>query len=132
MAVGYQTGRSQLVNGVVGASVATIPDYHLHKLSSINIQIVQCSAATLCRLRKSWKKTEDVERLCKAGGWPRKIEEPLNAGAIDGFVAVLNRERDSLSTLETVSEARIARHGLPAGLMARMKGSVKTWRRAAT
>src|ERR1700755_411549 len=39
-------------------------DYHLHKLSSIDIQdIVQCSAATLCRLRKSWKKTGDVEWL---------------------------------------------------------------------
>jgi hypothetical protein len=35
-------------------------------------------------------------------------------------------EKDSLSTLKTISEARIARHGLPAWLMARMKGSVKT------
>ena len=35
--------------------------------------------------------------------------------------------KDSLSTLEGISEARIARHGLPAGLMARMKASVKTW-----
>ena len=39
---------------------------------------------------------------------------------------------DTLSTLEGISEARIARHGLPAGLMARMKASVKTWRRAAS
>ena len=61
-----------------------------------------------------------------------KLREPLNADAIEGRVAVLNQEKDSLSTLETISEARIARHGLPAGLMARMKGSVKTWRRAAT
>ena len=47
-------------------------------------------------------------------------------------VAVLDQERDSLSTLESMSEARIARHELPAGLMARMKASMKTWRRAAS
>ena len=39
--------------------------------------------------------------------------------SIGECVAVLNQERDSLSTLEGMSEARIARHGLPAGLMAR-------------
>jgi hypothetical protein len=61
-----------------------------------------------------------------------KLWEPLNADAIEGCVAVLNQEKDSLITLETISEARIARHGLPAGLIARMKGSVKIWRRAAT
>jgi hypothetical protein len=49
---------------------------------------------------------------------------------IEECVAVLNQERDTLSTLESISEARIARYGLPAGLMARMKASVKTWRRA--
>ena len=47
-------------------------------------------------------------------------------------VAVLNQERDSLSTLEGISEARIARHGLPAGLMARIEACVETWRRAAS
>jgi hypothetical protein len=45
---------------------------------------------------------------------------------------VLSQEKDTLSTLERISEARIARHGLPAGLMTRLKDSVKTWRRAAS
>jgi hypothetical protein len=49
---------------------------------------------------------------------------------IEECVAVLNQERDTLSTVEGISEAQITRHGLPAGLMARMKVSVKTWRRA--
>jgi len=47
-------------------------------------------------------------------------------------VAVLNQERDSFSTLEGIFEAWIARYGLPAGLMARIKASMKTWRRAAS
>jgi hypothetical protein len=51
---------------------------------------------------------------------------------IKEYVAVLNQERDSLSILEGISGARIARHGLPAGLMARIKASMKTWRRAAS
>jgi transposase len=62
-------------------------DYRLHKLSSIDIQdIVQCSAATLCRLRKSWKKTRDVERLYKAGGRPRKIEDRLEEALVQLFL----------------------------------------------
>jgi len=52
--------------------------------------------------------------------------------SVEEYIAVLNQERDSLSTLEGISEARIARHGLPAGLMARIKASMKTWRRAAS
>ena len=55
-----------------------------------------------------------------------KLREPLHLDSIEECVAALNQERDSLSTLEGMSEARIARHGLPAGLMARMKASVKT------
>jgi hypothetical protein len=43
--------------------------------------------------------------------------------SIKDYVAVLNQEWDSLSTLEGISEARIARHGLLAGLVARMKAS---------
>jgi hypothetical protein len=61
-----------------------------------------------------------------------KAREPLLVDSIEECIAVLNQQRDDLTTLETISEARIAQHGLPAGLMARMKGSVKTWRRAAT
>jgi hypothetical protein len=45
---------------------------------------------------------------------------------IEEYVAVLNQERDTPSTLEGISEAQIARHGLPAGLTARMKASIKT------
>ena len=37
---------------------------------------------------------------------------------------------DTLSILERISKARVARHGLPAGLMTRLKDSVKTWKRA--
>ena len=40
-------------------------------------------------------------------------------------VAVPNQERDKPSTLEGISEARIIRHGLPAGLIARMKVFMK-------
>jgi hypothetical protein len=61
-----------------------------------------------------------------------KLREPLLLDSIEECVAVLNQERDSLSTLEGMSEARIARHGLRAGLMARMKASVKTWRQTAS
>jgi hypothetical protein len=76
MAPALSAGQLALARHCLAYNDAT--DYHLHKLSSIDIQdIVQCSAATLCRLRKSWKKTGDVERLCKAGGRPRKIEDRL-------------------------------------------------------
>ena len=51
---------------------------------------------------------------------------------IEQYFVVLSQERDTLSTLERISEARVARHGLPAGLMIRLKDSVKTWRRAAS
>jgi hypothetical protein len=61
-----------------------------------------------------------------------KLREPSLEDTIKKIIAVLDQERDSLSTLESMSEARIARHELPAGLMARMKTSVKTWRRAAS
>ena len=50
-----------------------------------------------------------------------KLREPLLLDSIEECVAVLNQEMDSLSTLEGMPEARVARHGLSAGLMARMK-----------
>jgi hypothetical protein len=40
--------------------------------------------------------------------------------------------RKGFNTLEGISGARIARHGLPADLMVRIKISVKTWRRGAS
>jgi len=74
---------------------------------------------------------EDPDDLHSYIAW-FKLREPLLEATIEEVVAVLDQERDSLSTLESISEARIARHELPAGLMARMKASVKTWRRAAS
>lgn len=55
-----------------------------------------------------------------------KLREPFLEDIIEEVIVVLDQERDSLSTLESTSEARIARHELPVGLMARMKASVKT------
>jgi hypothetical protein len=49
---------------------------------------------------------------------------------IEEYLVVLSQEMDTLSTLERISEARVARHGLPAGLMTRLKDSVKTWKQA--
>ena len=36
--------------------------------------------------------------------------------------------KDTVIILERIPEARVARHGLPAGLMTRLKDSVKTWK----
>ncbi len=51
---------------------------------------------------------------------------------IEESLVVLSQEKDTLSTLERISEARVVRYGLSAGLMTRLKDSVKAWRRAAT
>jgi hypothetical protein len=51
---------------------------------------------------------------------------------IEQYFVVLSQEKDTLSTLKRISEARVSKHGLPAGLMTRLKDSVKTWRRAAS
>jgi hypothetical protein len=48
---------------------------------------------------------------------------------IEECLIVLSQEKDTLSTLERISEARVTRPGLPVGLMTRLKDSVKTWRR---
>ena len=61
-----------------------------------------------------------------------KLREPHNIDRIECVMATLKAEDDTLSTLESISEHRIAQQKLPAGLMARMKVSVKVWRRAAT
>jgi hypothetical protein len=61
----------------------------------------------------------------------RRVQTPL-VGIIEEYLVVFSREEETLCTLDSISEARIARHGLPAGLMARMKASVKTQRQAAT
>jgi hypothetical protein len=42
-----------------------------------------------------------------------KLCEPLLADTIDECLVVLSQEKDTLSTLERISEARVARHGLP-------------------
>ena len=59
-----------------------------------------------------------------------KLREPQFADSIEECLVVLSQEKDTLSTLERISEARVARHGLPAGLMTRLKDSIKTWKRA--
>jgi hypothetical protein len=47
-------------------------------------------------------------------------------------MATLQEEEDSLSTLESISEDRVARHKLPAGLVTRIKINVKLWRKVIT
>jgi hypothetical protein len=47
---------------------------------------------------------------------------------IEECLVILSQEKDILSTLESISEARVARYGLLAGLVTRLKDSVKTWR----
>jgi hypothetical protein len=59
------------------------------------------------------------------------LREPLLVDTIEKCLVVLSQEKDTLNTLDHISEARVARHGLPAGLMTRLKDSVKTWRRTA-
>ena len=71
---------------------------------------------------------EDPEDLVSYMNW-YKSRYPAQAQAVEACLTVLIQEIDSLSTLEAISEDRIARHGLPAGLMLRMKAGVKTWRR---
>jgi hypothetical protein len=49
---------------------------------------------------------------------------------VEKCLVALSQEIDTLSTLERISKARVARHRLPAGLMTRLKDSVKTWKQA--
>jgi hypothetical protein len=51
--------------------------------------------------------------------------------SIEECLVVLSQEKVAFGTLERISEARVARYELPASLMTRLKGSVKTWRRRA-
>jgi hypothetical protein len=66
------------------------------------------------------------------GGPGARTLEPLLVDTIKEYLVVLSQEKDTLSTPERISEAQVARHGLPAGLMTRLKESIKTWRRAAS
>jgi hypothetical protein len=61
-----------------------------------------------------------------------KQREPHNAGKIESVMATPQEEEDSLSTLKSISEDRVARHKLPAGLVTRIKVNVKLWRKAIT
>jgi hypothetical protein len=54
-----------------------------------------------------------------------KQREPHNAVKIKSVMATLQEEEDSLSTLESISEDRVARHKLSAGLVTRIKVNVK-------
>ena len=64
---------------------------------------------------------EDPQDLLSYIAW-FKLHEPLLADSIEDYLVVLSKEKGTLGTLEGISEARIARHELPAGLMARMRG----------
>ena len=50
---------------------------------------------------------------------------PLLVDTIKECLVVLSQEMDTLSTLERISKARIARHEMPACLMTRLKDSSK-------
>jgi hypothetical protein len=50
------------------------------------------------------------------------VHEPYNVDSIELVAATLNHDKDTLSTLEKMSETPIERHSLPAGLVDRMKG----------
>ena len=74
-----------------------------------------------------------MEKLCKRAGKNRSLDHHLEQALVQILecLVVLSQGTDTLSTLERISEARVARPGLPAGLMTRLKDSVKTWKRAA-
>ena len=55
-----------------------------------------------------------------------KLREPLLVDTIEECLVVLSKEVDTLSILERIFKARVARHELPAGLLTRLKDSVKT------
>jgi hypothetical protein len=59
-----------------------------------------------------------------------KLREPLLGDSIGEYVAALNQERGYPQYLREYLPPRpgLLGTGLPAGLMARMKASVKTWR----
>ena len=69
---------------------------------------------------------EDPQDLLAYLDW-FKLREPSSAEAIEGCLAVFLQQKDTLSTLEGISEDRVARHELPAGLITRMKRGVKHW-----
>jgi hypothetical protein len=54
-----------------------------------------------------------------------KQREPHNAGKIKSVMATLQEEKDSLNPLKSISEDKVARHKLPAGLVTRIKINVK-------
>jgi hypothetical protein len=74
----------------------------------------------------SWKKTVDRVNL-QASRQAAKDREYLILASIDQIATALEEHKDTLGTLEKMSEARILSSKLPAGLVERMKGSVKTW-----
>jgi hypothetical protein len=56
-----------------------------------------------------------------------KTREPNNLASIDRIATALEEHKDTLGTLEKMSEARILSSKLPTGLVKRIKGFVKTW-----
>jgi len=50
--------------------------------------------------------------------------------SIDQVAATLEDGKDTLSTLEKMTESRAASSNLSAGLVERLKASIRTWRKA--
>ena len=67
---------------------------------------------------------EDPQDLYSFITW-FKAREPSLIDNITEYIIILEQQKDTLSTLKAISEARIARHELLIGLIARIKVIVK-------
>ena len=110
------------------------PDYHeyLHSPTS-SLPWLLCNT---CLLRHQYEGslallTRKILPICTATLPGSSSASPCSWTPLRNASSPSTR-KDTLSTLERISEARIARHGLPAGLMIRLKDPVKTWRRTAS
>jgi hypothetical protein len=68
---------------------------------------------------------EDGRELIKYIKW-YKIREPNNVVSINLVTIALEEYKDTLGTLEKISDARILSLKLPASLIERIKGVIKT------
>jgi transposase len=61
--------------------------HYLDKLSVSAIQdLVQCGHAVVSKKRKLWEKTGDVEKLYKASGRPRSLDDILEQALVQIFL----------------------------------------------
>jgi hypothetical protein len=68
---------------------------------------------------------EDGRELIEYIKW-YKTREPNNVASIDLVAIALEEHKDTLGTLEKMFDARILSSKLPAGLVKRIKGIIKT------